>query len=134
MSDKPKSVLQLKTQKKIQHILLEFFSKGEMSLGGQNFTLSINEVDISPNLRNLKVYVDISNMEEKNKKLVIKHLNEQDIYVIKKLLADKINLRYVPETIFILDESNAKLLKMEKLIKEEAKNTKNKYIIINITE
>lgn len=121
MSDKPKSVLQLKTQKKIQHILLEFFSKGEMSLGGQNFTLSINEVDISPNLRNLKVYVDISNMEEKNKKLVIKHLNEQDIYVIKKLLADKINLRYVPETIFILDESNAKLLKMEKLIKEEAK-------------
>lgn len=121
MSDKPKSVLQLKTQKKIQHILLEFFSKGEMSLGGQNFTLSINEVDISPNLRNLKVYVDISNMEEKNKKLVIKHLNEQDIYVIKKLLADKINLRYVPETIFILDESNAKLLKMEQLIKEEVK-------------
>lgn len=121
MSDKPKSVLQLKTQKKIQHILLEFFSKGEMSLGGQNFTLSINEVDISPNLRNLKIYVDISNMEEKNKKLVIKHLNEQDIYVIKKLLADKINLRYVPETIFILDESNDKLLKMEKLIKEEAK-------------
>ena len=121
MSDKPKSVLQLKTQKKIQHILLEFFSKGEMSLGGQNFTLSINEVDISPNLRNLKVYVDISNMEEKNKKLVIKHLNEQDIYVIKKLLADKINLRYVPETIFILDESNDKLLKMEQLIKEEVK-------------
>ncbi len=121
MSDKPKSVLQLKTQKKIQHILLDFFSKGEMSLGGKNFTLSITNVDISPNLRNLKVYVDISNMEEKNKKLVIKHLNEQDIYTIKKLLADKINLRYVPETIFILDESNAKLLKMEKLIQEESK-------------
>lgn len=121
MSDKPKSVLQLKTQKKIQHILLDFFSKGEMSLGGKNFTLSITNVDISPNLRNLKVYVDISNMEEKNKKLVIKHLNEQDIYTIKKLLADKINLRYVPETIFILDESNAKLLKMEKLIQEECK-------------
>lgn len=121
MSDKPKSVLQLKTQKKIQHILLDFFSKGEMSLGGKNFTLSITNVDISPNLRNLKVYVDISNMEEKNKKLVIKHLNEQDIYTIKKLLADKINLRYVPETIFILDESNAKLLKMEKLIQEEHK-------------
>lgn len=121
MSDKPKSVLQLKTQKKIQHILLDFFSKGEMSLGGKNFTLSITNVDISPNLRNLKVYVDISNMEEKNKKLVIKHLNEQDIYTIKKLLADKISLRYVPETIFILDESNAKLLKMEKLIQEESK-------------
>ena len=121
MNDKPKSVLQLKTQKKIQHILLDFFSKGEMSLGGKNFTLSITNVDISPNLRNLKVYVDISNMEEKNKKLVIKHLNEQDIYTIKKLLADKINLRYVPETIFILDESNAKLLKMEKLIQEESK-------------
>lgn len=124
MNDKPKSVLQLKTQKKIQHILLDFFSKGEMSLGGKNFTLSITNVDISPNLRNLKVYVDISNMEEKNKKLVIKHFNEEDIYIIKKLLADKVNLRYVPETIFILDESNAKLLKMEKLIQKESKKFK----------
>lgn len=121
MSSNPKSVLQLRTQEKIQHVMLEFFSKGEMSIGGEDFSISITNVDISPNLRNLKVYVDFSIKNEKNKKLVVEHLNKHDMYVIKKLLAEKINLRYVPETIFILDETNAKLLKMEELIKKESK-------------
>lgn len=121
MSSNPKSVLQLRTQEKIQHVMLEFFSKSEMSIGGESFSISITNVDISPNLRNLKVYVDFSIKNEKNKKLVVEHLNKHDIYVIKKLLAEKINLRYVPETIFILDETNAKLLKMEELIKKESK-------------
>ena len=121
MSSNPKSVLQLRTQEKIQHVMLEFFSKGEMSIDGEGFSISITNVDISPNLRNLKVYVDFSIKNEKNKKLVVEHLNKHDMYVIKKLLAEKINLRYVPETIFILDETNAKLLKMEELIKKESK-------------
>lgn len=121
MSSNPKSVLQLRTQEKIQHVMLEFFSKDEMSIGGESFSISITNVDISPNLRNLKVYVDFSIKNEKNKKLVVEHLNKHDIYVIKKLLAEKINLRYVPETIFVLDETNAKLLKMEELIKKESK-------------
>lgn len=121
MSSNPKSVLQLRTQEKIQHVMLEFFSKGEMSIDGEGFSISITNVDISPNLRNLKVYVDFSIKNEKNKKLVVEHLNKHDMYVIKKLLAKKINLRYVPETIFILDETNAKLLKMEELIKKESK-------------
>ena len=121
MSSNPKSVLQLRTQEKIQHVMLEFFSKGEMSIDGEGFSISITNVDISPNLRNLKVYVDFSIKNEKNKKLVVEHLNKHDMYAIKKLLAEKINLRYVPETIFILDETNAKLLKMEELIKKESK-------------
>ena len=121
MSSNPKSVLQLRTQEKIQHVMLEFFSKGEMSIDGEGFSISITNVDISPNLRNLKVYVDFSIKNEKNKKLVVEHLNKHDMYVIKTLLAEKINLRYVPETIFILDETNAKLLKMEELIKKESK-------------
>ena len=121
MSSNPKSVLQLRTQEKIQHVMLEFFSKGEMSIDGEGFSISITNVDISPNLRNLKVYVDFSIKNEKNKKLVVEHLNKHDMYVIKKLLAEKINLRCVRERIFILDETNAKLLKMEELIKKESK-------------
>ena len=60
MSSNPKSVLQLRMQEKIQRVMLEFFSKGEMSIGGECFSISITNVDISPNLRNLKVYVDFS--------------------------------------------------------------------------
>ena len=125
MSDKSKSVLQLRTQEKIKHILLNFFSKSEMSLGKQTFFISITNVDISPDLRNLKVYIDIMNMEEKYKKDDIKNLNKENLYVIKNLLATKLNLRYVPEPLFILDNSNEKIFKMNKIIQEEAKKFKN---------
>ena len=121
MSNKPKSVLQLRTQEKIQHILLNLFSKSEMSLGNKTFFISITNVDISPDLRNLKIYIDIINMDINNKKKVVDNLNKKNIYVIKDILAKKLNLRYVPEPIFIVDNSNEKLYKMNKIIEKEAK-------------
>ena len=121
MSDKPKSVLQLKTQKKIQHVLLDLFSESEMSLGGKSFLISVTNVDISPDLRNLKIYIDIINMDMKNRKKVVKNLNKENIYVIKNVLAKKLNLRYVPEPLFIVDDSNEKLYRMNKIIDEESK-------------
>ncbi len=124
MNSKPKSVLQLRTQEKIQHLLLDFFSKGDMVLNGNNFFISVSSVDISPNLRNLKIFLDIANMEEKNKKQVVKHLNENYINTIKSLLAKKVNLRYVPDIYFLLDNSNEKLIKISNLIDDEIKKNK----------
>ena len=123
MAVKEKSVLQLKIQTKIQHLLLELFSKSDMSLGENKFSIIITNVDISPDLKNLKVFVEISNLDKKHKEEVIKNLNTKNIYTIKKLLADKVNLRYVPEVLFILDNSSEKLFKMSKIIEDE----KNKF-------
>ncbi len=121
MSDKPKSVLQLRTQEKIQHVLLDLFSKSEMSLGGKSFFISVTNVDISPDLRNLKIYIDIINMDMENRKKIVKNLNKENIHVIKDVLAKKLNLRYVPEPLFIVDDSNEKLYRMNKIIDEESK-------------
>lgn len=121
MAVKEKSVLQLKIQTKIQHLLLELFSKSDMSLGENKFSIIITNVDISPDLKNLKVFVEISNLDKKHKEEVIKNLNTKNIYTIKKLLADKVNLRYVPEVLFILDNSSEKLFKMNKIIEKEKK-------------
>lgn len=120
MLNNRKSVLQLRIQKQIQHLLLDLFSKSEMSLGGKTFSVAINDVDISPNLKNLKVCVDIPNIDKKNRVQVIKNLNKDNIILIKRLLANKINLKYVPEISFVLDESNEKLFKMNKIIEKEA--------------
>ncbi|HSQ97653.1 MAG TPA: ribosome-binding factor A [Rickettsiales bacterium] len=121
MTNKPKSILQLRIQKQIQRLLLDLFSKSDMSLGGKSFFLSISEVDISPDLKNLKILVDIPNIDKQNQIKVIKNLNENNIFVIKKILAEKVNLRYVPEVLFVLDESNEKLFKMKQIIDKEAK-------------
>ena len=121
MAVKEKSVLQLKIQTKIQHLLLELFSKSDMSLGENKFSIIITNVDISPDLKNLKVFVEISNLDKKHQDEVIKNLNTKNIYTIRKLLADKVNLRYVPEVLFILDNSSEKLFKMSKIIEKEKK-------------
>lgn len=121
MAIKEKSVLQLKIQTKIEHLLLEMFSKSEMSFGNKKFSITITNVDISPDFKNLKIFIEISNIDKKQKEEVIKNLNTKNIYTIKKLLAEKVNLRYVPEVIFILDNSNEKLFKMNKIIENERK-------------
>lgn len=125
MIPKEKSVLQLRTQEKIQHLLLDLFSKSEMSLSGKSFFISVNNVDISPNLRNLKIYVDIINMDRVDKEKVVKNLNKENIGVIKKMLAEKVNLRYVPDVYFILDDTNEKLFKMNEIIEKEKKKFDN---------
>ena len=118
MTVKEKSVLQLKIQTKIEHLLLEMFSKSEMSFGDKKFSITITNVDISPDFKNLKIFIEVSNINKKQKEEVVKNLNTKNIYTIKKLLAEKVNLRYVPEIIFILDNSNEKLFKMNiKLVK-----------------
>lgn len=122
MTVKEKSVLQLKIQTKIEHLLLEMFSKSEMSFGDKKFSITITNVDISPDFKNLKIFIEVSNIDKKQKEEVVKNLNTKNIYTIKKLLAEKINLRYVPEVIFILDNSNEKLFKMNKIIENERKN------------
>lgn len=121
MAIKEKSVLQLKIQTKIEHLLLEMFSKSEMSFGDKKFSITITNVDISPDFKNLKIFIEVSNIYKKQKEEVIKNLNTKNIYTIKKLLAEKVNLRYVPEVIFILDNSNEKLFKMNKIIENERK-------------
>ena len=124
MAIKEKSVLQLKIQTKIEHLLLEMFSKSEMSFGDKKFSITITNVDISPDFKNLKIFIEVSNIDKKQKEEVVKNLNTKNIYTIKKLLAEKINLRYVPEVIFILDNSNEKLFKMNKIIENEKKKFK----------
>lgn len=122
MTVKEKSVLQLKIQTKIEHLLLGMFSKSEMSFGDKKFSITITNVDISPDFKNLKIFIEVSNIDKKQKEEVLKNLNTKNIYTIKKLLAEKVNLRYVPEVIFILDNSNEKLFKMNKIIENERKN------------
>lgn len=95
-----------------------------MSLGDKKFSIAISDVDISPDLKNLKILVDIPNIDKEYRIKVVKNLNKENIFVIRKLLAEKVNLRYVPEVIFVLDESNEKLFKIGKIIEKEAKSFK----------
>ena len=65
--------------------------------------ITITKVDLTKDLRYARIYFSILG-EDKEKKLALRGLNNAKGY-IKGLLADRINLRFMPEIAFAIDES-----------------------------
>jgi ribosome-binding factor A len=121
-----KSILQLRIQKRIKILLQNLFMSSDFLFEGKVFYVLINNVDISADLRNLKIYIELQQINDiKVRKKIVNNLNKEKIYAIKSLLAKKINMRYVPEVLFLLDESNEKADKIEELLEKEKIKMKN---------
>jgi ribosome-binding factor A len=79
--------------------------------------VTIMEAEVSPDLRHAKVYFSVlgtpEQVQDSTKGLLRarKHINA--------LLADHIDLRFVPKIRFVYDETSAKAQRMEALLKEE---------------
>ncbi|MDD3906332.1 MAG: 30S ribosome-binding factor RbfA [Candidatus Omnitrophica bacterium] len=90
---------------RVQEALRQEISKivqGEMKDPRIGF-ITITKVDLTKDLRYAKVYFSVFG-EDKDKKLALKGLNSAKGYV-KGLIADRINLRFMPEIVFMVDES-----------------------------
>jgi ribosome-binding factor A len=78
------------------------------------------DVDLSADARNVKLYVDIFALDLEGKDEVIASLNARsNIHALKDLLAKKVNLRFVPEIMFLLDKSQEKISKINAVLEEE---------------
>ncbi len=90
---------------RVQEALRQEISKivqGEMKDPRIGF-ITITKVDLTKDLRYAKVYFSVLG-EDKDKKLALKGLANAKGY-IKGLLADRIKLRFMPEIVFVVDES-----------------------------
>lgn len=86
-----------------------------------NSMTTITNVEVTRDLRFAKIYVSVlGNKEEKEN--TIKGLESAKGF-IRKEIGKKIDLRYVPEPIFYLDESIEQGIYMSKLIDDLSKNT-----------
>jgi len=65
--------------------------------------ITITKVELAKDLRYARIYFSILG-EDKDKKLALKGLNSAKGY-IKGLLADRISLRFMPDIVFVIDES-----------------------------
>lgn len=84
---------------------------------------TVTEVEVTRDLRFAKIYVSVlGNTEEKNE--TIQGLNNAKGF-IRREIGNKVDLRYVPEPIFYLDESIENAIYMSKLI-EDVKKTDEK--------
>jgi ribosome-binding factor A len=110
----PASNRQLKVAESLKRSLSEVLNSDKaMAFVTGDQTYTISKVDISPDLRNAKVYVipfGVSDSEE-----YIKLLNENS-RIIRKSLIHKMALKYAPELKFLYDHSFEQAAKVSDLL------------------
>lgn len=115
-----KSLRQQQVAENIKRTLSEIFlQKGLLSYSGS--FISIAQIDISPDLKNAKVYLNIFNQNQQLKSKILNYFNS----IEKNLrfeLGKQIKLRYTPELSFIEDKTQENAFKIEKIIADEKKN------------
>lgn len=116
-----KSQRQLQIGENIKRVLSEIFLRDDiLTVPGSYIT--VLEADVSPDTKNVKIFIDIFGNEEMHEK-ILKSLNEKAPH-FRFQLAKKISLRYMPEITFFLDRTEQQAVSIESLIAGEAERYK----------
>lgn len=111
---KQPSTRQLRVSEQIKQLLNQVFIEGSFNDRDlKKAIVSINEVKISPDLKNATAYVSI--IGEKYPHKAVKALNKADAY-FKREMSKKLNLKYTPKLEFIIDNTAENAEKIEKLL------------------
>jgi len=78
--------------------------------------MTVTDVDVSPDLRNAKIYVSILGGKVPHEK-TIRQLNDR-MHQIRGELGHTIHLRYIPELQFFIDGSSAHAARISELLNE----------------
>ncbi len=117
-----KSNLWIMTEKKIQRVLNEIFSKSSFTLKNKPVFVNVLTVDLSKDFKNAKILLDSFGVSETKKTELLKEFNSIGfIKQIKNLIAQNMKLRYIPEIRFYLDIFNEKAERVNKIIDQEIK-------------
>ena len=112
----PVSQRQLRVGEMIKQSLGQIFLKGEAKVPTlETNNITVTEVRMSPDLKNAKAYV--MPLGGKNLDKTVDLLTDFS-HLIRKVLAKKIHMKFLPKISFISDESFDYAEKIEKLIKE----------------
>ena len=114
MKNKIKLQRQLRVGQQLKHLISEIILMGNFENEKLRKTqITVTEVNVSPNLKKAYVFV----VSRENKKNFIKYLNEKK-FIFKKEIAEKLNLRFVPDLTFLFDNTFEYANKIEKILKE----------------
>ena len=108
---------QLRVQELLRSALNEILIRGESKNPIlDNILITITYVDVSPDLRNAKFYIVPS---DTNKiEIIIESFNESK-KIIRKKIADKVKLKYVPEISFFFDETINEIKRLDELFSSQ---------------
>ena len=108
---------QLRVQELLRSALNEILIRGESKNPIlDNILITITYVDVSPDLRNAKFYIVPS---DTNKiEIIIESFNESK-KIIRKKIADRVKLKYVPEISFLFDETINEIKRLDELFSSQ---------------
>ena len=113
-----KSQRQLQIGENIKRIMSDIFLRDDI-LNVPGSLITVLEADVSPDAKNVKIFIDIFGNEKIHEKIVEK-LNEAAPH-FRYQMAKKVTLRAVPEITFILDKTQKNAMNLEALIEDEAR-------------
>lgn len=119
-----KSNFLLSTERRLQKVLSEIFTKSSFSFRNKQIFVNVLSVDLSPDLKNAKVIIDTFGIDKKEKIELVKQLNKGFIKQVRGIIASKIRMKYIPEIKFFLDETLERSTKINNLIDQEIKKMK----------
>ena len=114
-----KSQRQLQVGETIKRTIADIFLREGISSISGNY-ITILEADVSPDIKNARIFIDIFG-DEKSEEKIVKKLNESAPR-FRFQLAKKITTRLVPEILFVLDKTQCRANKINSLIEKEAEN------------
>ena len=115
-SNAPFSQRQLRVGELIKQSLGQIFLRGEAKVPTlETKNITVTEVRMSPDLKNARAYVIPLGGKDLDKTV---DLLTEFSYIVRKALAKKIHMKFLPKISFISDKSFDYAEKIEKLIKE----------------
>jgi ribosome-binding factor A len=120
MTEKIKSPRQLKISKDIKRAFADIFKREDLFSNKKQIFINVLDADMSTDLKNTKILIDIFSTTPIDKKQIIEQLN-LNIPAFRNKLAKSIKIKYIPEISFALDKSIEKSIKIQKLINKSGK-------------
>ena len=123
-SQRPFSQRQLRVGELVKQSLGELFLRNEAKLPSINSKLiTVTEVRMTPDLKTARVYViPLGGIDTKE---TVRILTEYS-HLVRKALSKRLDIKFLPKLTFVEDNSFEYAEKIEKIIKENKKNDKEK--------
>ncbi len=113
---------QLKAAEMVKVAVNECFKTGKMlSFGFEESSVTVTEAKVSPDMRNAKIFITPFGklMDEGKKQEIMQLLSEPEVKnFVRKFVANRINFKYSPELVFLIDEALEHATRINDLIRK----------------
>ncbi len=117
---KEKSNYLLSVESKLQRVLSEIFVDSSFNFMGKNIFVNVLYVNLSADLSIAKVALNTFGLDNsKDIQKLVDELNKNFIKQVRNLICQKMNMKIIPNIIFLYDNREERATKINKIIDKE---------------